>query len=40
MKRYYAVATILIALFTLTLSSCASNNKTCDAYQCVELGVE
>ena len=32
MKRNHAVAVILLALISISLSACASNNKSCDAY--------
>ncbi|MEC7654548.1 MAG: hypothetical protein VX548_06360 [Bacteroidota bacterium] len=40
MKRNFSTLAILLALFSLCLASCASKNKTCDAYQCVELETE
>lgn len=40
MKRNHAVAVILLAIISISLSACASNNKSCDAYQCVEAEVK
>ncbi len=40
MKRNLAITAILLALFSITFSSCASKNKTCDAYQHVEIVTE
>jgi len=37
MKRNFSTAAILLALISITFSACASKNKTCDAYQQIEI---